>query len=122
LFTGCAVFLVALGVGHFFLRHQAILGINDAAFAVHSEAFRKRLLMPASRFARLEIDCLARELTFGLRRRRGERDFRHSVCPYRLDDRLEDRNRDMAASRAAAQRAALAIGVVVARPRRWRRW
>src|SRR5262249_153039 len=93
-------------------------GVDDPAFAIHTKAFRKRFSAPALHFARLEIDRLARELAFGLRRRRGECSFRRSVGPRRLNYRLKDRNCDMAAGRAAAERAALAVGIVVADPDR----
>src|SRR6516165_5599494 len=115
-FTSCAVFSIALSVR--FLRHQAILGIDDLAFPIHSEAFGERFSAPALRFAGLEIDGFACELVFGLRRRRRERGFGCGIGPYRLDHRLEDRYRNVAAGRAAAQRAALAVGVVVADPDR----
>ena len=73
---------------------------------------------PALRFARREIDGFARELASGLRRWRRKRNFRGGMGPYRLDHRLKDRNCDVAAGRTAAERAALAVGVVVADPDR----
>src|SRR5262249_39327514 len=117
-FTNRAGFSIVLGVTRFLVRRQAILGIDDLAFPIHSEAFGERFSAPALRFAGLEIDGFARELAFGLRRRRCERDFRCGIGPYRLDHRLEDRYCNVAAGRAAAQRAALAVGVVVADPDR----
>jgi hypothetical protein len=112
-FRSCATCSIDLGINRF-VRHQAVLGIDDFAFPIHSEAFRERFSAPALRFARLEIDGFARELAFGLRRWRRKRNFRGGMGPYRLDHRLKDRNRDVAAGRTAAERAALAVGVVVA--------
>jgi hypothetical protein len=94
-----------------FLRHQAILGIDDFAFAIHAEAFGERFSAPALCFIGFEIDGFACELTFGLWRRRSERSFRCGMGPCRMDDRLKNRNRDAVADRAASQRAALAVGV-----------
>jgi hypothetical protein len=91
-----------------FLRHQAILGIDDFAFAIHAEAFGERFSAPALCFIGFEIDGFACELTFGFWRRRSERSFRCGMGPC---DRLKNRNRDVAAGRAASQRAALAVGV-----------
>src|SRR5262245_47715890 len=48
-----------------FLRDQAIRGIDDLTFAIHSKAFRERRSAPALHFAGLEIDRFARELAFG---------------------------------------------------------
>src|SRR5262249_58589495 len=95
------------------VRLQASVVYDVLAFPIHSEAFGERFCAPALRFAGLEIDGFARELAFGLRRRWRERDFRCGIGPYRLDRRLEDRYCNVAAGRAAAQRAALAVGVVV---------
>src|SRR5262249_44365696 len=117
-FTNRAVFSIVLGVTRVLVRHQAILSIDDLAFSIHSEAFGERFSAAALRFASLEIDGFACELAFGLRRRRRERGFRCGIGPYRLDHRLEDRDCNGAAGRAAAQRAALAVGVVVANPDR----
>ena len=107
-----------LGVTRFLVRHQAILSIDGLAFPIHSEALGERFCAPALSFAGLEIDGFARELAFGLRRRRRERGLRCSIGPHRLDHRLEDGYCNVAAGRAAAQRAALAVGVVVAGPDR----
>src|SRR5262249_11973809 len=90
-FTNRAVFSIVLGVSRFLVRHQAILSIDGLAFPIHAEAFGERFCAPALRFAGLEIDGFARELAFGLRRRRRERGFRCSIGPHRLDHRLEDR-------------------------------
>src|SRR5262249_17984598 len=97
---------------------QLILGVLDVAAAVDAEAFGDRPSARALHVAGLEVDCFAGKMAFGLGRRRGKRNLRGDIGPHRLDDRLEDRHGDVAASRAAAERAALAIGVVVADPNR----
>src|SRR5438132_1015900 len=97
---------------------QLILGVLDVAAAVDAEAFGDHPSARALHVAGLEVDRFAREMAFGLGRRRGERGLGGDIGPHRLDDRLEDRHGDVAAGRAAAERAALAAGVVVAGPNR----
>src|SRR6516165_8755421 len=95
---------------------QLILGVLDVAAAVDPEAFGDHPSARALHVARLKIDRFARQMAFGLGRRRGERGLRGNIGPHGLDDRLEDRHGDVAAGRAAAERTALAGGVVVAHP------
>ena len=95
-----------------------MLRINNFAFPIHAEAFRECFSASVLRFAEFEIDRFARELALGLGRRRRERGLWRDMGPHRLDHRLEDRHRDVAAGRAAAERAALAVGIVVADPDR----
>src|SRR5262245_37750310 len=97
---------------------QLILGVLDVAAAVDAEAFGDRPSARALHVAGLEVDCFAGKMAFGLGRRRGKRNLRSDIGPHRLDDRLEDRHGDVAASRTAAQRAALAVGIVVTDPDR----
>ena len=97
---------------------QLILGVLDLAVAVDPEAFSDHPSARALHVAGFEVDRFAREMAFGLGRRRGERGLRGDIGPHRLDDRLEDRHGDVAAGRAAAERTALAAGVVVADPNR----
>ena len=100
-------------------RDQLILGVEDLAVAIDPEALGDRPCRAAfAHFAGFEIDRPARELALGFWRRRRERGSRRDIGPHRLHHRLEDRNRNAAAGRAAAERAALAVGVVVADPDR----
>jgi hypothetical protein len=57
-------------------------------------------------------------LVLGHGRWRGERCLGRNIGPHRLHHRFEDRNRNPAAGGAAAERAALAVGVIVAEPDR----
>src|SRR5262249_25058611 len=97
---------------------QLILGVLDVAAAVHAEAFGDRPSARALHVAGLQVACFAGKMAFGRGRRRGKGTLRGDIGPHSLDHRLEDRHGDVAASRAAAQRAALAVGVVVADPDR----
>src|SRR6516225_3884209 len=94
----------------------ALLGAD--AVAVDPEAFSDHPSARALHVAGFEVDRFARQMAFGLGRRRGERGLRGDIGPHGLDDRLEDRHGDVAAGRAAAEGAALAAGVVVADPNR----
>jgi hypothetical protein len=52
-----------------------ILGIDDLAFLIHAEAFRECFSASALQFAEFKIGRFARELAFGLRRRRRQYGF-----------------------------------------------
>ena len=47
---------IAFGISRFLLRNQAIFGIDDLTFPIHSQAFGERFFSPALHFAGLEID------------------------------------------------------------------
>src|SRR6266540_6831825 len=97
-------------------RDELMLGIDDLATAVDAEAFGDWSSAADLHLARIEVDGFACQMAFGLGRRRSQRGFRRHVGPCRLDHRLEDRDCDVAAGGAAAERAPLAVGIVVADP------
>jgi hypothetical protein len=72
------------------LRYETILGIKHPTFGIDPKAFRDRFSAPACHFARLQVDRLAAELAFGLRRWGGKRGPGRDIGPYRLDDRAHD--------------------------------
>ena len=97
-------------------RDEIVLSVDHSAAAVDAEALGDRLPAPLLYVARREVDRFARQLTLGLRRGRRKRGLGRDIGPHRLDHRLEDRHCHTAAGGAAAQRAALAVGIVVADP------
>src|SRR5262245_61518590 len=98
--------------------HQGVLGVDDPALCVDSEALGDAASSAAFPFARSASHRLAGEQRLGLRRGRRQRGLERDIAPYRLHDRLENRHRHAATGRAAAQRAALAVRIVVADPHR----
>src|SRR5207237_8158927 len=97
-------------------RNEAVSGIHSLATTATSEIFDESTSAAFNRIARTKIDRAGDELAPGLRRWRAERDLGRVVRPDRLDDRLEQLDRDAGAGVADAQRATLAVGVVVADP------
>src|ERR1700716_1547643 len=86
----------------FAARHQGVLGVDNLALGVYSEALRDAAAA-SHQLARFEIHCLAGEQALSLRRGRGKRGLGRGIGPHRLDHRLEDRHGDAAAGRSAAQ-------------------
>src|SRR5260370_22114139 len=70
---------------------QLILGVLDLAVAVDPEAFSDHPSARALHVAGFEVDRFARQMAFGLGRRRGERGLRGDIGPHRLGDRPEGR-------------------------------
>src|SRR5262245_13446850 len=107
-----AVLILAAG-------HQGVLGVDDPALCVDSKALGD-VAPPAAFYdlARSDSRRLAGQQGLGLWRGRRQRCLEGNVGPYRLYHRLENRHRDATTGRAAAQRAAFAVGIVVAEPHR----
>src|SRR5262245_16342356 len=108
--SGIAAVCVGLVAGD-----ELVLCVDHLAIAVDAEVLQERAAHDAAQaLAGGEIDGLVGELALRFARRRAERGARRMIGPGRLDDRLEDRHRDLAAGLPVAERAALAVGIVVA--------
>src|SRR5215510_10903489 len=102
-------------------RDQVILRVADVAVAVAAEILDEAL----GRIGRIalvdfHINPASDQVTPRLRRGRAERRFWNVVGPHGFHDRLEHRSGHARPGLAAAERAALAIGVVVSDPYRHR--
>src|SRR5262249_32126902 len=97
-------------------RHQGILGLLDLPMPqteIFSEPLRTGVI---ERGTAVEIDLHGHKLFSCLRRRLIERRLAGVAGPGGFDDRGENRHGYASAGLAAAERATLAIGVVVADP------
>src|SRR5262249_52523711 len=112
------VFARGIGV---FACDQAILRVGYLAVGgapeVLDEGARART---RQHVAGGKVDGEIDELPLGLVRRRIEHGPGRIGGPYALDDRREDRQRHLGPGLAGAERAALAVGVVIADPHRHR--
>src|SRR6266567_4389056 len=104
------------GIG-LFARHQLVLAIDRLTVAIAAEVFDEVSPFGAP-LGRWGVALAGDQVAPRLGRRRAQHCLGRLVSPHRLDHWLKDRDRDARAGLAASERAALAVGIVVANPYR----